>query len=117
MDHEQACGRRTVPRPRAARKEELRVLAAHRICRIIDLVQQDDGGFSGTRTCCTTSFVGFDMAPPVLQGDVHAGIFAQAIGECVDILGIHRETKTPGMRRKHDPENTEIGRKVYRACS
>lgn len=105
------------PLTQGYREEELRALAAHRICRIIDLVQQDDGGFSGTRTCCTTSFVGFDMAPPVLQGDVHAGIFAQAIGECVDILGIHTETKTPGMGRKSNPENVEIGRKVYRACS
>ena len=70
------------------RNEELKKLAAHRILRIVKLAQREDGGFSGTRTCCTTSFVGFDMAPPILQGDVHAGIFAQAIAECVDMLGI-----------------------------
>jgi len=90
------------------RAEELKLLAAHRIARIVELVQQPDGGFSGTRTCCTTSFVGFDMAPPVLQGDVHAGIFGQAIAECVDILGIQEQTRTPGMGRSPAPEDAQL---------
>jgi hypothetical protein len=97
------------------RHEELRKLAAWRIVRIVELVQQEDGGFSGTRTRCTTSFVGFDMAPPVLQGDVHAEIFAQAIGECVDILGIQERSLTPGMGRTRDPADAELRRQVREA--
>jgi len=94
------------------REEELRKLAAHRIVRIVQLVQQADGGFSGTRTCCTTSYVGFDMAPPVLQGDVHAGIFAQAIGECVGMLGIQERSRTPGMSRVPAEGDVELRRRV-----
>ena len=94
------------------RTEELKKLAAHRIVRIVQLAQQADGGFSGTRTCCTTSFVGFDMAPPILQGDVHAGIFTQAIGECVDMLGIQERSRTPGMNRRPGEEDADLRRQV-----
>ncbi len=94
------------------REEELKKLAAYRIARIVDLVQQPDGGFSGSRTCCTTSFVGFDMAPPILQGDVHAVIFSQAIGECVDMLGIQERSKTPGMGRQRAEEDVELRKRV-----
>ena len=97
------------------RRDELRKLAAHRILRIVALAQQADGGFSGTPTRCTTSFVGFDMAPPIQQGDVHAGIFAQAIGECVDILEIQERTMTPGMGRMRTPEDADLGRRVCAA--
>lgn len=97
------------------RAEELKKLAAHRIVKIVRLMQQADGGFSATRTCCTTSFVGFDMAPPVLQGDVHAGIFAQAIGECVDILGIQERSRTPGMNRRPAEEDADLRRRVREA--
>ena len=97
------------------REEELKKLAAHRIVRIVQLVQQADGGFSATRTCCTTSFVGFDMAPPILQGDVHAGIFAQAIGECVDILGIQERARVPGMTRHPAAEDADLRRQVREA--
>ncbi len=100
------------PLTRDYREEELRKLAAHRIVRIIELAQQADGGFSGRPTCCTTSYVGFDMAPPVLQGDVHAGIFAQAVGECVDILGIQERSGVPGMNRRPAPEDAELRRRV-----
>ena len=94
------------------RQEELRKLAAYRIVRIVELAQQPDGGFSGTRTCCTTGFNGFDMAPPILQGDVHAGIFAQAIGECVDMLGIQKRSETPGMGRQRAEEDVRLGELV-----
>ena len=94
------------------RVEELKKLAAHRIVRIVQLVQQVDGGFSATRSCCTTSFVGFDMAPPILQGDVHAGIFAQAIGECVDMLGIQERSRVPGMDRQPAKEDADLRRRV-----
>ena len=97
------------------RQQELRQLAAWRIQRIVELMQQADGGFSGTRTRCTTGFVGFDMAPPVLQGDVHAGIFAQAIGECVDILCIQERSRTPGMARRRDPADAPLRRQVREA--
>lgn len=97
------------------RAEELKKLAAHRIAKIVRLMQQADGGFSATRTSCTTSFVGFDMAPPILQGDVHAGIFAQAIGECVDILGIQERSRTPGMNRRPAEEDADLRRRVREA--
>ena len=99
----------------AYREEELKKLAAHRILKIVQLVQQADGGFSGTRTSCTPSFVGFDMAPPILQGDVHAGIFAQAIAECVDMLGIQERSRTPGMNRRPAEEDVDLRRRVREA--
>ena len=55
------------------------------------------------------------MAPPILQGDVHAGIFAQAIGECVDMLGIQEESKTPGMGRERAEEDAELRKRVREA--
>ena len=97
------------------RGEELKKLAAHRIVRIVQLVQQADGGFSATRSCCTTSFAGFDMAPPILQGDVHAGIFAQAIGECVDLLDIQERSRVPGMNRQPAKEDAVLQRRVREA--
>jgi hypothetical protein len=99
------------------REEELKKLAAHRIVRIVQLAQQADGGFSATPTCCTTSFVGFDMAPPILQGDVHAGIFAQAIGECADILEIQERACIPGMNRQLADEDADLRRAVCDALS
>ena len=47
--------------------------------------------------------------------DVHAVIFSQAIGECVDMLGIQERSKTPGMGRQRAEEDVEL-RKTRTGC-
>ena len=95
------------PFARGHREAEIRRLAAWRIQRVLTIFQQADGGLSYGPHFCTTGWIGFDMAPPLAQGDAMGpGILVAGINVCIDLLGLQGQTPWTGKwhLRPVDPE-------------
>lgn len=90
-------------------REANRKMAAWRIQRIFEVFGQEDGGLSYSRKHCCTSWIGFDMAPAIRQGDsMGPSVIVPAVTVCVDLLGLHGVTPWPGDWRS-DPSGRESG--------
>lgn len=86
--------------PAGYRADEIRKLAAYRIPRTFDLFGKPDGGLSYNPSHCTTSWIGFDMAPAIAQSDVMGpGILCAGINVCIDLLGLHKASSWTGEWR------------------
>lgn len=100
------------------REDEIRKTAAWRIGRIFEIFGREDGGLSYTRNQCATSWLGFDMAPGIPQGDsMGPSVIVPAVTACVDLLGLHDATPWPGAwrdtsHREPDELRAEILRRL-----
>ena len=90
------------------REEEIKRLAATRICHVLDSYTQEDRGLSSYTDRCIPTWLNWDMAPAKLQGDAFGwGIFSSGINICVDMLGIaDRVTWTGKWRQREEWDTT-----------
>jgi hypothetical protein len=99
------------------REEEIKKVAAHRIHYILESYRQADGGLSSYLDRCIPTWLKWDMAPAVPQGDAFGwGIFGYGINICVDILGIADQTSWTGKWRQREEYDTsvfiEVGKEI-----
>jgi len=99
------------------REEEIKKLAAYRICHILDTHRQHDGGISSYAGNCIPTWLKWDMAPAVAQGDVFGWcIYSAGMNICVDMLGIADRTSWTGRWRQRDDYDTtpfvEVGKSL-----
>ena len=100
------------------REEEIRKLAAHRIHYILQSHRQADGGLSSYLDRCIPTWLKWDMAPAIPQGDAFGwGIFGYGINICVDILGIADRVTWTGKWRQRDEYDTSVYREVGKRVS
>ena len=94
------------------RREEILNLAAHRIAFILDTRLQSDEGLASYPDHCIPTWLKWDMAPSVLQGDAFGlAIYGAGFAICVDLLGIQRETGWRGAwRYRHANDDTAYKR-------
>ena len=89
------------------REEEIKKVAAHRIHYILESHRQVDGGLSSYLDRCIPTWLKWDMAPAILQGDAFGwGIYSYGINICVDILGIANQVPWSGKWRQRDEYDT-----------
>lgn len=83
------------------RCEEILAMAARRICRVLEIFRQDDGGLSFFPDRCNAHWNGFDMAPePLPQADAMGlGILTSGINVCIDLLDLHEASPWTGEWR------------------
>ena len=82
------------------RREEILKLAAHRIAFILDTHLQDDEGLASYPDHCIPTWLMWDMAPAVPQGDAFGlAIYGAGFTICVDLLDIRQETGWRGAWR------------------
>ncbi len=82
------------------RREEILKLAAHRIAFILDTHLQSDEGLASYPDHCIPTWLMWDMAPAVPQGDAFGlAIYGAGFTICVDLLSIQRETGWRGAWR------------------
>ena len=99
------------------REGEIKKVAAHRIHYILESYRQADGGLSSYLDRCIPTWLKWDMAPAVPQGDAFGwGIFGYGINICVDILGIADQTSWTGKWRQREEYDTsvfiEVGKEI-----
>lgn len=99
------------------RQEDIRKLAAHRITYILESHRQADRGLSSYADRCIPTWLDWDMAPAVPQGDAFGwGIYSAGINICVDILGIADQVPWTGKWRQRDQSDTSefvaVGREL-----
>ncbi|MFP4026831.1 MAG: hypothetical protein ACLFWL_03480 [Candidatus Brocadiia bacterium] len=88
------------PEAPSHRAEEIKKTAAWRISRVLEVFSQSDGGLSFHPAHCNTSWIGFDMAPQLPQGDAMGpGILAGGINVCIDLTDLHDATAWSGVWR------------------
>ena len=94
------------------RREEILKLAAHRIAFILDTRLQADEGLASYPDHCIPTWLKWDMAPSVAQGDAFGlAIYGAGFAICVDLLGIQRETGWRGAwRYRHANDDTAYKR-------
>ena len=94
------------------RREEILKLAAHRIAFILDTRLQSDEGLASYPDHCIPTWLKWDMAPSVPQGDAFGlAIYGAGFAICVDLLGIQRETGWRGAwRYRHANDDTAYKR-------
>ena len=94
------------------RREEILKLAAHRIAFILDTRLQSDEGLASYPDHCIPTWLKWDMAPSVPQGDAFGlAIYGAGFAICVDLLGIQRETGWRGAwRYRHANDDTPYKR-------
>ncbi len=94
------------------RREEILKLAAHRIAFILDTRLQSDEGLASYPDHCIPTWLKWDMAPSVAQGDAFGlAIYGAGFAICVDLLGIQRETGWRGAwRYRHANDDTAYKR-------
>jgi len=102
------------------REEEIRKLAANRVRYILESRRQADRGLSSYPNRCIPTWLDWDMAPAVPQGDVFGwSIFVSGINICVDILGIADQVPWTGKWRQRDQYDTsvfvEVGKEMSEA--
>ena len=102
------------------REEEIRKLAAHRIHYILESHRQADGGLSSYLDRSIPTWLKWDMAPAILQGDAFGwGIYSYGINICVDILGIADQVPWTGKWRQRDEYDTstfiEVGKEIQQS--
>ena len=89
------------------REEEIRRLAASRICYILESHTQKDRGLSSYTDRCIPTWLDWDMAPVKPQGDAFGwGIFSSGMNICVDMLGIGDRVPWTGKWRQGDQFDT-----------
>lgn len=80
------------------REEEVLKWAAHRIGYILDTRLQADQGLASYPDHCIPTWLKFDMAPSLPQGDAFGlAIYGSGFSICIDLLGIAERT---GWKRK-----------------
>ena len=99
------------------RQEEILKLAAHRISYILKSHRQADAGISSYTDRCIPTWLMWDMAPAVPQGDVFGwGIYSACIDICVDLLGIADQVSWTDRWRQRDGYDTttfvEVGKEL-----
>jgi hypothetical protein len=95
-------------------QESIAKTAAWRISRVLSVFRQDDGGLSFFPHSCNTSWIGFDMAPALPQGDVMGiGILSAGINVCIDLAELSDATSWTGVWRMQQPEQAEL-REAFR---
>jgi len=101
----------------AYRREEIRKLAAYRIHHVLRTHTQADGGISSFTDRCIPTWLKWDMAPAVPQGDVFGWcIYSAGMDICVDLLGVADRLSWAGRWRQRDQYDTtpfvEVGKSV-----
>lgn len=97
-----------LPKAGGHRAEEIARLAAWRARRNLELFGQEDGGFSYHPGRCQTTWIGFDMAPDMAQGDAMGpGILAPAVNCCVDLAGLQERTPWTGRWRMREANRAD----------
>ena len=101
----------------AYRREEICKLAAYRIRHILDTHSQADRGISSFTDRCIPTWLKWDMAPAVPQGDVFGwSMYSAGMNIGVDMLGIADRVSWTGLWRQRDLYDTtpfvEVGRSV-----
>jgi len=82
------------------RADEISKLAAYRIARMLELFTQRDGGLSYYPDRCQGTWIGYDMAPEIAQGDAMGpATIAGAVNFCIYILGLADRTGWTGKLR------------------
>lgn len=104
------------------REDEIKKLAAYRICYILETHTQADRGLSSYTDHCNPTWLKWDMAPPIPQGDAFGwGIYASGLNICVDIIGIADRVSWTGKWRARDIANTtpfvEMGKSLLSKLS
>jgi hypothetical protein len=99
------------------REQDIKKLAAYRINYILESHRQADRGLSSYLDRCIPTWLDWDMAPAVPQGDAFAwGIYSYGINICVDILGIADQVSWTGLWRQRDQYHTsafvEVGKEL-----
>jgi hypothetical protein len=99
------------------REEEVLKWAAHRMAHIVDTRVQKDEGIASYRDHCIPTWLQFDMAEKLPQGDAFGiGIFTAGFAICIDMLGIAVATGWPGeWEPEKDQAYLELGKKVTEA--
>ena len=94
-------------RTRALSAAEIQKLAAYRVYHVLDTHRQTDGGISSYTNRCIPTWLKWDMAPAVPQGDVFGwSIFVSGMNICVDMLGIADRVSWTGRWRQRDQYDT-----------
>ncbi len=95
------------------REEEIRKVAAHRVHYILESHRQSDRGLSSYLDRCIPTWLKWDMAPAILQGDAFGwGIYGYGINICVDLLGIADQCAWTGKWRQREEYDTSVYVKV-----
>lgn len=99
------------------REQEILKWTAYRIAYILDSHIQDDEGISSYSDRCIPTWLSFDMAPEIAQGDAFGlGIYGSGFSICVDLLDVLDETSWQAKwRYKHnndDSDYVKLGQKV-----
>ena len=80
---------------------------------ILKTHRQADRGLSSFVDHCIPTWLKFDMAPALPQGDAFGwGIDSSGINICVDILGLADRTSWTGKWRRRDDYDTSVFIKV-----
>ena len=100
------------------REEEVKKLAAYRINYILESHTQADRGLSSFTDRCIPTWLNWDMAPAIAQGDAFGwGIYGSGLNICIDILGISDQVKWNGKWRERDNYDTSVFKKVGKEIS
>jgi hypothetical protein len=99
------------------REEEVKKLAAYRINYILESHLQADRGLSSFTDHCIPTWLNWDMAPVLPQGDAFGwGIYSSGINICIDMLGIADRVSWSGKWRQRDKNDTsvfvEVGKEI-----
>jgi len=99
------------------REEDIKKLAAHRIHTILETHRQSDSGLSSYTDHCIPTWLNWDMAPAIKQGDAFAwGIYGYGLNICVDLLGLSNRVPWNGKWRQRDEYDTrdfiEVGKEI-----
>jgi len=82
------------------RREEILKWAAYRVAYILDTHLQKDEGLASYPDRCIPTWLKWDMAPTIPQGDAFGlAIFGAGFNICIDLLGIRQETGWTGRWR------------------
>jgi hypothetical protein len=101
------------------REQDIRRLAALRTAYILNTRRQADRGLSSFVDRCIPTWLDFDMAPAIPQGDAFGwGIYSSGIAICIDMLGLAGRTPWLGKWRRRDDHDTqvfiEVGKELMR---
>jgi len=89
--------------------EDIRKVAAYRVSYILDSHRQLDRGISSYSDRCIATWLKYDMAPALPQGDAFAwGIYGYGLNICVDLLNIADQCSWAGKWRQRDEYDTSV---------
>jgi hypothetical protein len=91
------------------RETDIKKVAAHRIHYILESHRQADRGISSYLDRCIPTWLKYDMAPELPQGDAFGwGIYGYGINICVDILAMADQVPWSGKWRQRDEYDTSV---------